>query len=127
MESPPEPLSRRMLTPQASVTVESAEKRGADVTDHRGAATEAIELLPRDVGWFLLLGGIFTEFGAPGVPPFWILGLMVLWPRFGRRVGQTLNRRTPRLFQASMLWAERFARDLDSRYPLPPRPYDTFH
>jgi hypothetical protein len=87
------------------------------VRDDTECAADAIEKIPRDVGWFLLGGGLLTEVGLPGVPPFWIFGLMIVWPRAGRVLGRTLQTRTPGLYRASTAWIHRYLRDLESRYP----------
>lgn len=78
---------------------------------------EEIAALPRDVGWFLLVVGLLSELGAPGVPPFWIIGIMILWPRIGARMGSVLQRRAPKLFTGCVRMVRRYASDLESRYP----------
>jgi hypothetical protein len=78
---------------------------------------EEIAELPRDVGWFLLVGGLLSEFGALGVPPFWILGILILWPRTGARLASRLQRRSPSLFNGCLRMVHRYAQELERRYP----------
>ena len=78
---------------------------------------ELIAELPRDVGWFLLVGGLLTELGVVGVPPFWIIGIMILWPQTGMRVAACLKRRSPGLFKGCLRMVGRYARDLERRHP----------
>ena len=78
---------------------------------------ETIAELPRDVGWFLLVGGLLSELGMPGVPPFWIPGILILWPRTGVRVAKFLHRRSPKVFNQCLHMVHRYATDLESRYP----------
>jgi hypothetical protein len=73
--------------------------------------------LPRDVGWFLLVGGLLSELGTPGVPPFWIIGILVLWPRTGARLASHLQRRSPNLFNGCLRMVNRYAQDLEKKYP----------
>jgi hypothetical protein len=79
---------------------------------------ETIAELPRDVGWFLLVGGLISELGMPGVPPFWIPGMLILWPRTGTRVAKYLQRRSPSLFNKCLHMVNRYAQDLEKRYPM---------
>ena len=78
---------------------------------------EKIAELPRDVGWFLLVTGLLSELGAPGVPPFWILGILILWPRLGAPIGACLQRRAPKMFEGCVRMVSRYADDLERRYP----------
>ena len=78
---------------------------------------ETIAGLPRDVGWYLLVAGLLSEFGVPGVPPFWIFGVLILWPRAGAPLATRLQRRAPRLFAGCLRTLDRYARDLERRYP----------
>lgn len=78
---------------------------------------EHLEALPRDVGWMLLISGLLSELGMIGVPPFWVFGLLILWPRMGRPVVGLLGRRAPRALQFGVRLVKRFAVDLDTRYP----------
>ncbi len=81
---------------------------------------EEISKLPRDVGWYLLIGGLLSGFGIPGVPPFWILGLLILSPRFGKRLGIVCQRRAPKVLQGCIGMVNRYANDLERRYPRRP-------
>lgn len=78
---------------------------------------EDLRHLPRDVGWILLISGLMTEFGIPGIPPFWIAGIMVLWPETGYRLTRPLQKRFPRAYKQSIKMVSRFVSDLDRRYP----------
>jgi len=72
--------------------------------------------LPRDVGWMLLISGLLSEV-APLIPPFWIFGILILWPNVGAQAGHLLHRKTPRLFKATVGMVNRYADDLEKRYP----------
>ncbi|MFO1419045.1 MAG: hypothetical protein U1E83_10300 [Methylotetracoccus sp.] len=78
---------------------------------------EHLEALPRDVGWMLLISGLLSEFGMIGMPPFWVFGVLILWPRMGRPVVGLLGRRAPRALRFGVRLVKRFAVDLDTRYP----------
>ncbi|MGY6216686.1 hypothetical protein ACW73L_16130 [Methylolobus aquaticus] len=78
---------------------------------------DTIAGLPRDVGWLLLVAGLVSELGVPGVPPFWIFGLLILWPSAGAPLAARLERHAPRLFAGSLRTIDRYARDLERRYP----------
>jgi hypothetical protein len=73
--------------------------------------------LPRDVGWILLISGLLSELGIPGVPPFWIGGIMILWPKTGIRMTRPIQKRFPEAFARSMQMLSKYADDLDRRYP----------
>jgi hypothetical protein len=88
------------------------EQKVSDVT------FETIAGLPRDVGWFLLVAGLVSELGMPGVPPFWIFGILILWPRTGAPLAARLERHAPRIYRGSLRTLNRYARDLERRYPL---------
>ena len=75
-----------------------------------------ISELPRDVGWMLLISGLLSEV-APLIPPFWILGILILWPDLGSPAGRVLNRKCPRLFRGTVDMVNRYAKDLEKRYP----------
>ena len=79
---------------------------------------ETITELPRDVGWFLLVGGLLSELVTLGVPPFWIPGMLILWPRTGTRVASFLHRRSPKIFNQCLHMVHRYAMDLERRYPM---------
>ncbi len=72
--------------------------------------------LPRSLGWFLLLGGLMSEV-IMGLPPFWILGILILWPKSGARLVGLLHRRAPKSVQGGVGFVNRFLVDLDRRYP----------
>ena len=78
---------------------------------------ESLHHLPRDVGWMLLVTGLVSELGMPGVPPFWIAGLMILWPETGQKIAKPMARRFPKAYGQSMKLIHRFVDDLDRRYP----------
>lgn len=81
------------------------------------APPEELAHLPRDVGWILLISGLLSELGIPGIPPFWIGGIMILWPDLGDRISRPVRKRFPKAFSNSMKMISRFACDLDRRYP----------
>ncbi|MGY6277712.1 hypothetical protein [Methylomonas sp. MgM2] len=80
-------------------------------------AREILAEIPKDVGWFLLIGGLATEFGVPGVPPIWIAGIMILWPSAGERLSATIQRRAPKSFNGCLRMLCRYVHDLEQRYP----------
>lgn len=90
---------------------------GTETTEAPEDVIEHLEALPRDVGWMLLISGLLSELGMIGVPPFWVFGLLILWPRMGRPVVGLLGRRAPRALRFSARLVKRFATDLDTRYP----------
>lgn len=65
----------------------------------------------------LLVTGLVSELGMPGVPPFWIAGLMILWPETGQKIAKPMARRFPKAYGQSMKLIHRFVDDLDRRYP----------
>ena len=79
-----------------------------------------LQHLPKDVGWILLISGLLSELGIPGIPPFWIAGIMILWPGAGYRIAKPLRKRFPKAFSQSMDMISRYADDLERRYPSPP-------
>ena len=91
-------------------------KRSTDV-DPADSLAEEWDELPRDVGWILLITGLASELGMPGVPPFWIAGLMILWPTTGERLARPLQRRFPRSYARMQGMIRRYVTDLKSRYP----------
>lgn len=78
---------------------------------------EGFHHLPKDVGWILLISGLLSELGMPGVPPFWIVGIMILWPETGYKIARPLQKRFPNAFSKSVRMITRYADDLDRRYP----------
>lgn len=78
---------------------------------------EELRHLPKDVGWILLVSGLMSELGIPGIPPFWIAGIMILWPGTGYRIAKPIRKRFPNAFSDSMKMISRYAHDLDRRYP----------
>jgi len=93
---------------------------------NKPSKTEAPELpeslahLPRDVGWILLISGLLSELGIPGVPPFWIGGILILWPNAGYKIARPIQKRFPKAFSTSIQMISRFASDLERRYPKKP-------
>lgn len=84
------------------------------------APPEDLAHLPRDVGWILLISGLLSELGIPGIPPFWIGGIMILWPDLGYKVSRPIQKRFPKAFSSSIQMISRFAGDLERRYPKNP-------
>ena len=85
--------------------------------DELDLALEGLQSLPRDIGWTLLIAGLLSEIGAPGIPPFWIAGILILWPEKSLRITTPLKRRFPKAFASSIRMISRFAEDLEVRYP----------
>lgn len=75
-----------------------------------------ISELPKDVGWMLLITGLLSEV-APLIPPFWILGILILWPDLGSPAGRVMHRKCPRLFKGTVDMVNQYAKDLEKRYP----------
>lgn len=113
----PEPVQPCDDNSETNATTRADAESGAARSQAVRQNVEAIAALPRDVGWFLLVGGLLSELGAPGVPPFWILGIIILWPRVGQRIGETMQRRAPKLFCRCISLIKRYAGDLEQRYP----------
>lgn len=80
-------------------------------------ALEGLQSLPRDLGWTLLIAGLLSELGVPGIPPFWIGGLLILWPEKSLRITAPIKKRFPKAFGQSIQMITRFAADLEARYP----------
>lgn len=78
---------------------------------------EGLAHLPRDVGWILLISGLLSELGIPGIPPFWIGGIMILWPKAGDRIAKPIQKKFPKAYAHSIQMIKRYADDLDRRYP----------
>lgn len=91
-------------------------KRSTDV-DPADSLAEEWDELPRDVGWILLITGLASELGMPGVPPFWIAGVMILWPETGEKLARLLRRRFTRCYGRMQGMIRRYVTDLKSRYP----------
>ena len=85
--------------------------------DPADSLAEEWDELPRDVGWILLITGLASELGMPGVPPFWIAGVMILWPETGEKLARPLRRRFPRSYGRMQGMIRRYVTDLKSRYP----------
>lgn len=82
----------------------------------RDDALSQIEKLPRDIGWMLLGGGLLSEV-VMGLPPFWVVGIMILYPQIGLPLAGLLERRTPKLLAGSLDFVKRYIDDLERRYP----------
>lgn len=78
---------------------------------------EELSNMPREVGWLLLITGLVSEAGVPGVPPFWIAGMLILWPETGFLISRPIRRRFPRSFQRMHGMIKRYIDDLQARYP----------
>ncbi len=87
------------------------------ITDEAAQLEEEFRKIPRDVGWILLITGLASEIGLPGVPPFWIAGMMVLWPKTGSLVTRPIRRKFPRSFHRMRGMVRRYVEDLQDRYP----------
>lgn len=85
--------------------------------DSHHEALDRIGEMPKDIGWLLLISGLLSELGMVGVPPFWIFGILILWPRLGRPLGNCLHRRAPKAFHGSVGMINRFVSDLERKYP----------
>jgi hypothetical protein len=79
---------------------------------------EDLSKMPKDVGWLLLITGLASEAGLPGVPPFWIAGLLILWPKTGVLVSRPIQRHFPRSFHHMHGMISRYINDLHVRFPL---------
>ncbi|MEW6038710.1 MAG: hypothetical protein AB1648_10740 [Pseudomonadota bacterium] len=79
-------------------------------------ALNRIEKLPRDIGWMLLAGGLMSEV-VMGLPPFWVLGILILYPQIGGPLTGFLERKAPRLLTGSLDFVDRYLGDLERRYP----------
>jgi hypothetical protein len=113
-------LDKRPAAQRRDGSAEPSSSEGDRPTDGQEVADatfETMAALPRDVGWFLLVAGLVSELGVPGVPPFWIFGILILWPRAGAPLAARLQRHAPRLFAGSLRTIDRYARDLERRYP----------
>jgi len=89
-------------------------KKNSDIPESFG---EGLNDIPRDVGWILLITGLASELGLPGVPPFWIAGVMIVWPKAGDILGQPIRRRFPGSYDRMLGLVRRYTMDLKSRYP----------
>jgi hypothetical protein len=118
----PDP-SKLLAAPAASAdrAVDEAGAAGSGVSEKSpGSHHEALDRIgemPKDVGWLLLISGLLSELGMVGVPPFWIFGILILWPDLGRPLGNCLHRRAPKAFHGSVGMINRFVSDLERRYP----------
>ena len=99
-------------------TLNASEPRDLLTADREiDLALEGLQSLPRDIGWTLLIAGLLSEIGAPGIPPFWIAGILILWPEKSLRITGPLKKRFPKAFSSSIRMISRFAADLELRYP----------
>lgn len=86
---------------------------------------EDIAALPKDVGWILFISGLLSEVVA-GVPPYWVAGMLILWPQTSLALIKPFRRRCPKTFNRMLAMVSRYARDLEARYPNhPARPSST--
>lgn len=81
---------------------------------------EGLSHLPRDIGWILLISGLLSELGIPGIPPFWIGGILILWPETGSRITRPIQKRFPKAYSNSIRMLSKYADDLQRRYPTKP-------
>lgn len=79
-------------------------------------ALSRIEKLPRDIGWMLLGAGLMSEV-IMGLPPFWVLGILILTPQIGQPIAALMQRRAPKLLNGSLDFVHRYLDDLERRYP----------
>ena len=84
---------------------------------HSTPLFDELERVPKDVGWILLITGLATEVGLPGVPPFWIAGMLILWPETSAVMVHPMQRRFPGACDRMQLMIRRYLTDLEARYP----------
>lgn len=65
----------------------------------------------------LLVSGLAVDVVTPGVPPFWIFGVLILWPHTGLKLTAPIHKRYPRVFKGSLRLINRYVEDLNRRYP----------
>lgn len=82
----------------------------------RKDALSRIEKLPRDVGWMLLAGGLMSEV-VMGLPPFWVIGILILYPQIAAPLTGFLDRKAPGALSRSLDFVDRYLDDLERRYP----------
>lgn len=80
---------------------------------------EDIAALPKDVGWILFVSGLLSEVVA-GVPPYWVAGMLILWPQTSLALLKPFRRRCPKAFNRMLAMVSRYAHDLEARYPSRP-------
>ncbi len=79
---------------------------------------EEVKPPPKEAGLFLILigvGGIMLP--GPIGTPFLVLGVLVFFPRFFRKLDQGIERRFPASHLRGMKQVHRFVDDLERRYP----------
>ena len=87
------------------------------MTDRSSPVFEELAQAPKDVGWMLLLAGLASEVGMPGVPPFWMAGMLILWPETGEILARPMQRRFPAACGRTQTMIKRYLTDLETRYP----------
>lgn len=95
---------------------ESSRAGAALMPPSRKDALSRIEKLPRDVGWMLLAGGLMSEV-VMGLPPFWVIGILILYPQIGAPLTGFLERKAPGALSGSLDFVDRYLEDLERRYP----------
>jgi DNA-binding transcriptional LysR family regulator len=77
-----------------------------------------LESLPRELGVLLVVAGVGgVLLPGPVGTPFLILGGLILFPNWFRKVDQSVASRFPRLHREGTRQALRFIADLERRYP----------
>ncbi len=67
----------------------------------------------------LLAGGLMSEV-VMGLPPFWVLGILILFPQIGAPLAGFLERKAPHALAGSLDFVDRYLEDLERRYPRRP-------
>ncbi|QJD30337.1 hypothetical protein [Methylococcus geothermalis] len=109
-------FSRKATLPLPAEPNESAHPASALLPTNRDEALSRIGKLPRDIGWMLLGGGLLSEV-VMGLPPFWVLGILILYPPIGVPLAGFMERRAPGLLAGSLDFVHRYLDDLERRYP----------
>ena len=65
----------------------------------------------------LLVSGLAVDLVTPGIPPYWIFGVLVIWPHAGLKLTAPIHKRYPKVFQGSLKLINRYVQDLEARYP----------
>lgn len=81
------------------------------------AALREVRALPKDVGWMLLVSGLAVDLVTPGIPPYWIFGVLVIWPHAGLKLTAPIHKHYPGVFKGSLKLINRYVQDLEARYP----------